>query len=164
MFRILITGGTIDKDYDPIQGTLTFTSSNIRSLLHQSRISLDINFETLMLKDSLFMREADRQAILDKCLHVPEDKILITHGTDTMVETAKILGEKVRDKTIVLTGAMVPASIAGSDALFNLGCALAALQHLPKGIFIVMNGKAFAWDNVAKNKQTGEFAELNQPL
>lgn len=113
-----------------------------------------------MMVDSLYMTDADRKIILENCKKIKEDKILITHGTDTMVETAKILGNSIKDKTIILTGAMVPYKFGSSDGLFNLGSSLAFVQTLPQGVYISINGKYFHWDNVRKNKQTGEFEEI----
>lgn len=159
--KILVTGGTMDKMYDHIKGELTFNSSNVNHMLQQARATLEIEPEVLMLKDSLFMNDSDRKAILEKCVASNEKRILITHGTDTMAETAKVLGENINDKTIVLTGAMVPYSFGNSDALFNIGCALTAVQTLPNGVYIIMNGKIFSWNNVTKNKTAGEFEELS---
>jgi L-asparaginase len=155
--RLLITGGTIDKQYNELNGELIFTQSSVEEMLAQGRAKLDINFETVMLKDSLDMNDDDRQKILAACLSCDESKIVITHGTDTMVETSQILATNVKDKTIVLLGAMVPYTIKNSDALFNLGCAVAAVQTLENGIYITMNGKVFNFDEVIKNKDLGEF-------
>lgn len=158
--KILVTGGTFDKEYNELDGTLFFKETHIDSMLKIGRSKLDVKIRTAMLIDSLDMTDSDRQLILDTCKKSSEDKILITHGTDTMVETAQILGKNIRDKTIVLTGAMVPYTFGSSDGLFNLGCALAFVQSLPNGVYIAMNGKYFIWDNVKKIKETGEFKTI----
>ncbi len=143
--KLLITGGTIDKVYNKL------------SVLERGRVSLDTSPEILFLKDSLDMNGEDRNLILSKCLECDEDNIVITHGTDTMVETAKLLGNKIQDKTIVLFGAMVPYSIDNSDALFNLGVALNAAQTKDSGVYVAMNGRVFDFDKVEKNKSLGIF-------
>ncbi len=158
--RILITGGTIDKEYDPLTGELTFSKSHLSNMLNQVRCKVNFILEEVMLKDSLQMRQEDREEILKKCVHCMENKIIVTHGTDTMVETARVLGGHVTGKTVVLVGAMIPYAFGASDALFNLGCAFAAVQALPQGVYITMNGKIFHWDRVRKNKESGEFEEL----
>jgi L-asparaginase len=158
--KIIITGGTFDKEYDEINGVLYFKDSHIPEMLKLGRCRLEINLRTVMMIDSLEMTEADREIILENCKKSPEDKIVITHGTDTMVETAKILGGNIKDKTIVLTGAMIPYAFGSSDGLFNLGSALSFVQALPPGVYIAMNGKYFAWDNARKNRERGEFEEI----
>ncbi len=155
--RLLITGGTIDKQYNEIDGELIFTQSGIGDMLTQGRARLDISLETVMLKDSLDIDDNDRQQILASCLACDESRIVITHGTDTMVETSQVLAAGIKDKTIVLLGAMVPYQYKNSDALFNLGCAIAAVQTLSNGVYITMNGKVFNYDEVLKNKKLGEF-------
>jgi len=155
--KLLITGGTIDKQYDELTGELIFTQSGVENMLAQGRAKLDISPETIMLKDSLDMDDNDRQQILKACLACDESQIVITHGTDTMVETSQVLAAEINDKTIVLLGAMVPYQFKNSDALFNLGCAVAAVQTLGNGIYITMNGKVFNFDEVLKNKSVGEF-------
>lgn len=155
--KILVTGGTFDKEYNELDGTLFFKETHLDSMLKIGRSKLDVKIRTVMLIDSLDMTDSDRQLILETCKKSSEDKIIITHGTDTMVETAQVLGKNVKDKTIVLTGAMVPYTFGSSDGLFNLGCSLAFVQSLPHGVYIVMNGKHFIWDNVKKIKDTGEF-------
>ena len=155
--RLLITGGTIDKQYNELNGELIFTQSGVEDMLVQGRAKLDIAYETVMLKDSLDMDDSDRQQILESCLACNEPQIVITHGTDTMVETSQVLATKIKDKTIVLLGAMVPYQFKNSDALFNLGCAIAAVQILENGVYITMNGKIFNYDEVIKNKDLGEF-------
>jgi len=158
--KLFITGGTIDKQYNPLNGELVFVKTHLLEMLERAKNKVDIEPEVLMLKDSLYMDDNDRAMILEKCKTAKEEKILITHGTDTMVETAQVLGKGISNKTIVLLGAMVPFSFGQSDALFNLGTAIAAVQILSKGIFIAMNGKIFPWDNVRKNKEIGEFENI----
>ncbi len=155
--KLLITGGTIDKQYNELNGELIFAQSAVEDMLAQGRVKLDILLETVMLKDSLDMDDDDRQQILESCLACDEPQIVITHGTDTMVETSQVLATKIKDKTIVLLGAMVPYQFKNSDALFNLGCAIAAVQTLENGVYITMNGKIFNYDEVIKNKDLGEF-------
>ena len=159
--RIFITGGTFDKEYNELDGKLFFQDTHLPEMLKLGRCNLDVELRTLMMIDSLEMGFKERELIVFQCNHTDEDKIVITHGTDTMAETAKVLAEKVKDRTIVLTGAMIPYKFGSSDGLFNLGSALAFVQTLPHGVYIVMNGKCFNWDNVRKNKQTGQFEELN---
>ena len=158
--RIFITGGTFDKEYNEITGELFFKDTHMTELLRMGRCKLDVQIRTLMMIDSLDMTETDRNLIAENCIKASEDKIIITHGTDTMAQTAKVLAEKVKNKTIVLTGAMIPIKFGSSDGLFNLGSALAFVQTLPHGIYVSMNGRYFNWDNVRKNKQTGAFEEL----
>jgi L-asparaginase len=162
--RVLITGGTIDKAYNPATGELTFAKSHLINMLNQVRCRVKVVLEEIMLKDSLQMRSEDREEILKKCVGCPEDKIIITHGTDTMVETAQVLGKNMKNQTIVLAGAMIPYAFGASDALFNLGCAFAAVQALQQGVYITMNGRIFDWDNVRKNRESGEFEELSKSL
>ena len=159
--RILITGGTIDKEYDPLTGELTFPKSHLSNMLNQVKCKVRFVLEEIMLKDSLQMTSEDRKEILKKCIECLENKIIVTHGTDTMVETAQVLGKHARGKTIVLVGAMIPYAFGASDALFNLGCAFSAVQALFQGVYITMNGKIFTWDNVRKNKESGEFEEIS---
>jgi L-asparaginase len=158
--RILITGGTFDKEYDMIDGNLHFTETHVPGILELGRCTVDYSLRTLMMVDSLEMTEMDRENIKRNCVMCEEDKILITHGTDTITETAKYLASSDLGKTVVLTGAMVPYAFGASDALFNLGSALAFVQALPKGVFIAMNGKYYTWDKVRKNKKTGFFEEI----
>jgi len=158
--RIFITGGTFDKEYDEITGQLFFKDTHMTELLRMGRCKLDVQIRTLMMIDSLDMTETDRELIAENCIKASEDKIVITHGTDTMASTASVLAKKVKHKTIVLTGAMIPIKFGSSDGLFNLGSALAFVQTLPHGIYVSMNGRYFNWDNVRKNKQTGAFEEL----
>jgi L-asparaginase len=158
--RIFITGGTFDKEYNEITGELFFKDTHMTELLRMGRCKLDVQIRTLMMIDSLDMTETDRNLIAENCIKASEDKIVITHGTDTMANTAKVLAEKVKSKTVVLTGAMIPIKFGSSDGLFNLGSALAFVQTLPHGVYVSMNGRYFNWDNVRKNKQTGAFEEL----
>ena len=158
--RIFITGGTFDKEYNELNGTLFFKDTHLPEMLQLGRCKLEVEIQTLMLVDSLDMSEQDRQLIIDHCLSVQEDRILITHGTDTMDQTARALGQAGLNKTIVLTGAMVPYKFGSSDGLFNLGSALAFVQTLPSGVYIAMNGRCFRWDHVKKNRSTGYFEEI----
>ena len=158
--KIFATGGTFDKFYNESDGNLIFKETHLNNMLKDSKSKVDVEIETIMLIDSLYMKDQHRQEILNKCKSCKEDRIVITHGTDTMVETTKLLGEKIKDKTIVLTGSMIPYSFIKSDAHFNLGCAIAFAQTLPKGIYITMHGKIFNYDNVKKNKKTHEFETI----
>ncbi len=158
--RIIITGGTFDKRYDELKGVLTFKDSHLPDIIRQVRITETVELEINQLVDSLEMGDENRKSVLEACARAGEDRIVITHGTDRMVETARVLGPAGLPKTIVLTGAMVPYSVSGSDSLFNLGCAFAAVQLLPHGVWVVMNGRAFAWDKVRKNYEKGVFEEL----
>ena len=159
--RIFITGGTFDKEYNELDGKLFFQDTHLPEMLKLGRCNLDVELRTLMMIDRLEMGVDERELIVFQCNRSDEDKIVITHGTDTMTDTAKVLAEKVKDKTVVLTGAMIPYKFGSSDGLFNLGSALAFVQTLPHGIYIAMNGKIFNWDNVKKNKQTGQFEKLH---
>ena len=155
--RIFITGGTFDKEYDEINGKLFFKDTHMREMLDLGRAKIDVNIRTLMMVDSLEMTAEDRNLVVENCKHAKEEKIIITHGTDTMTETGKMLAEAKIKKTIVLTGAMIPYKFGSSDGLFNLGSALGFVQSLPKGIYIAMNGRCFNYDKVKKNKETGIF-------
>ncbi len=157
--RILITGGTFDKQYDEINGRLSFKESHLPEMLRLGRCRLDLNVRTIMMVDSLDMSEADRQVLAQNCRQCDETRIVVTHGTDTMVETARVLARDVPGKTIVLTGAMIPYAFGSSDGMFNLGSALSFVQVLPPGVYVAMNGMYFAWDRVRKNRQTGVFEE-----
>ena len=158
--RVFVTGGTFDKEYNEITGRLYFKDTHLPEMLVLGRSRLDVRMETLMMIDSLDMTDADRSLIAERCLSSEEDRILITHGTDTMAETAATLASRLSGKTVVLTGAMVPYKFGSSDGLFNLGSALAFVQALTHGGYVAMNGRCFSWDNVRKNRQTGEFEEL----
>tara|TARA_B110000014_G_C19976501_1_gene505617 strand:+ start:365 stop:853 length:489 start_codon:yes stop_codon:yes gene_type:complete len=159
--RILITGGTFDKEYDEIKGRLYFKDTHMREILNLGRSRLAVKIKTLMMVDSLDMTMDDRQLILNNCRKVDENQIVITHGTDTMTETARVLAVANLKKTIVLTGAMIPYKFGSSDGLFNFGGALAFAQSLPQGVYIAMNGKCFDWDKVRKNKKTGVFEKTD---
>jgi len=158
--RIFVTGGTFDKEYDEIEGKLYFRDTHVPEMLALGRSRVQVGLRTLMMIDSLDMTPADRQLILEQCQRAVEDRIIITHGTDTMELTARAIGEAIKDKTIVLTGAMVPYKFGSSDGLFNLGSALAFVQTLPHGVYISMNGRCFSWDNVHKDRRTGWFEEI----
>jgi L-asparaginase len=157
--RIFVTGGTFDKAYNELTGELFFKNSHLPEMLKLGRSNLDVQIRTLMMIDSLRMTDDDRQIILQHSRNAPESRIVITHGTDTMVETAAALARGIADKTIVLTGAMIPYKFGSSDGLFNLGSALAFAQTLPPGVYVAMNGRYFAWNRVRKNRQTGMFEE-----
>ena len=160
--RILITGGTFDKEYDEITGQLYFKNTHMSEILNLGRSRLDVKIKTLMLIDSLDMTDDDRETILDNCISVDEQQIVITHGTDTMTKTCKVLAEANLKKTIVLTGAMIPYKFGSSDGLFNFGGALAFAQALPFGVYVAMNGCYFQWNEVEKNKETGVFEPISR--
>lgn len=160
--RLFVTGGTFDKEYDEIHGTLEFEDTHLPEMLALGRCRVEVNVRTLMMVDSLEMSPADRDVIARNCMDAPEPHIVITHGTDTMVDTARVLAGTVHDKTIVLTGAMIPIAFGSSDGLFNLGGAITAVQVLPPGVYITMNGRIFDWDNVRKNRDTGVFEALDE--
>ena len=155
--RVFITGGTFDKSYDEIEGRLDFKDTHIQEMLRLGRCRVPVEVRTLMMIDSLEMTDADRELILQGCRSAGEERIVITHGTDTMTDTARVLGEARLPKTIVLTGAMVPYAFGSSDGLFNLGSALSFVQALPRGVYVAMNGRCFAWDDVVKNRELGVF-------
>jgi L-asparaginase len=157
--RIFVTGGTFDKTYNELAGELYFKDSHLPEMLRLGRCNLDVEVRTLMMIDSLHMTDDDRQIILQQCRAARESRIVITHGTDTMVETAGVLARGIDDKTIVLTGAMIPYKFGSSDGLFNLGSALAFAQTLPPGVYVAMNGRYFSWDRVRKNRKTGMFED-----
>ena len=158
--RVFITGGTFDKDYDEIHGRLHFHDTHVHEMLRLGRCRIDVAVRTLMMIDSTEMTPADRWLILENCRQAPEERIVITHGTDTVVDTAKVLGEGLSGKTVVLTGAMIPYAFGSSDGLFNLGSALSFAQTLPPGVYIAMNGRCVTWDNVTKNRSAGIFEPL----
>jgi len=158
--RVFVTGGTFDKEYNELNGQLFFQDTHVPEMLRLGRCLLGTEVRTLMMIDSLHMTEDDRQAIVAQCRSARETRIVVTHGTDTMVETAAHLGREIQDKTIVLTGAMIPYKFGSSDGLFNLGSALAFVQTLPHGVYIAMNGRWFAWDRVRKNREKGIFEAL----
>lgn len=159
--RIFVTGGTFDKEYNELTGDLFFKDTHLQEMLRLGRCKLSLNITTLMMIDSLEMNDERRDLIANACILTKEKKILITHGTDTMAITAANLSKKVKGKTIVLTGAMVPYKFGSSDGLFNLGSAMAFVQSLPPGVYVAMNGKIFDGNNVKKNKETGEFEIIN---
>jgi L-asparaginase len=158
--RVFVTGGTFDKKYDELRGTLYFQETHLPEMLRLGRSRVDVSVRTLMMVDSLDMTEQDRDLVVEQCRRADESRIVITHGTDTMVETARALANGVTGKTVVLTGAMVPYAFGSSDGLFNLGSALSYVQTLPHGVYIAMNGRCFAWDNVRKNRDAGVFEPL----
>jgi L-asparaginase len=158
--KIFITGGTFDKEYNELNGSLFFKDTHLPEMLKLGRCKVPVEVRTLMLVDSLEMTDADRQIIVEQCQRCKEERIVVTHGTDTMEETAQVLGKTRMNKTIVLTGAMVPYKFGSSDGLFNLGSALAFAQILPPGVYIAMNGRYFTWDNVKKDRKAGEFEEI----
>ena len=160
MIRIFITGGTFDKTYDEIRGSLAFGDTHLPEMLRLGRSRVEVTVRTLMMVDSLDMTAADRALIVRNCAHCDESMIVITHGTDTMVETARAIAEGVAGKTVVLTGAMIPYAFGSSDGLFNLGSALSFAQVLPPGVYIAMNGQQFTWNAVRKNKETGVFESV----
>lgn len=157
--RIFATGGTFDKEYNERTGALYFQRSHIRDMLKLGRCHLKLQIETLMMIDSLEMTDAGRALILRRCRQASEKYIVITHGTDSMEQTAAVLGKAITNKTIVLTGAMVPYTFGSSDGLFNLGTAVAFVQTLPRGVYVAMNGRYFGWRSVRKNRQLGRFEE-----
>jgi L-asparaginase len=157
MLRLLVTGGTFDKEYDEIGGTLFFKDTHVDEMLRLGRCRVPVAIETVMLLDSLQMTDADRTSIAGRCRACEETRIVITHGTDTMVETAAVLARTVPDKTIVLTGAIIPYAFGSSDGLFNLGSAISFAQVLPAGVWVAMNGTHFAWNDVTKDRAAGVF-------
>ena len=162
--RLFVTGGTFDKEYNELEGSLYFKDSHLPEMLRLGRCKVDVEIRTLMMVDSLEMTEADRHLIVDQCKKTRQHKIVITHGTDTMEVTGRALAEAIKDKTIVLTGAFIPYKFHSSDGLFNLGSAIAFAQTLPHGVYIAMNGRYFHWDNVRKNRRTGQFEEIHHEV
>jgi L-asparaginase len=161
--RLFVTGGTFDKEYNELTGALAFKETHLPEMLRLGRSRIEVTIQTLMMIDSLEMTDANRAAILEQCRQAAEPRILITHGTDTMVETARVLASAFPfggGKTIVLTGAMIPYAFGSSDGLFNLGSALSFVQALAPGVYVAMNGRCFQWDRVRKNRQSGIFEEL----
>lgn len=159
-YCVIATGGTFDKHYDEIAGKLGFGASVLPTVIAQSRIAQPVRLELLPLLDSLDMQDADRLRILDACRRAPEQRIVVIHGTDTMPETARVLGSAGLAKTIVITGAMIPYEVANSDALFNFGMAMGVAQALPAGVYVAMSGQVFDWDNVKKDRSAGVFRSL----
>ncbi len=163
MVQVFVTGGTFDKEYNYLTGELYFKDTHLKEMFDRGRSEVDIDIKTLMMLDSLEMRDEDLAIIVYNVRKTPANHILLTHGTDRMVETARVLADAAMEgKTIVITGAMIPYAFGtSSDGFFNLGSALAFVQVLPPGVYVVMNGRYFPWDNVRKNRQTGTFEELN---
>jgi L-asparaginase len=164
MVRIFVTGGTFDKTYDEIRGQLAFTDTHLPEMLKLGRSRVEVTVRTLMMIDSLEMTDHHRAEIVAGCREADETRILVTHGTDTLIETARALADAlpvIGDKTIVLTGAMVPYAFGSSDGLFNLGSALSFVQVLRPGVYVAMNGRAFEWNRVRKNRETGIFEEIS---
>jgi L-asparaginase len=157
MIRILLTGGTFDKEYDEITGRLYFKETHLPEMLRLGRCRVPVTLETVLLIDSLQMTDDDRRQIVGRCRASDETQIVVTHGTDTMVDTAAVLASADLGKTVVLTGAMIPYAFGSSDGLFNLGSALSFVQVLPAGVYLAMNGTHFTWDNVRKNRTSGIF-------
>jgi L-asparaginase len=157
MIRVFVTGGTFDKTYDEIGGRLAFGDTHLSEMLRLGRSRVEVSVRTLMMVDSLDMTEDDRDLIARNCASCEESRIVVTHGTDTMVETAAAIARRVSDKVVVLTGAMIPYAFGSSDGLFNLGSALSFVQALPPGVYLAMNGQPFLWNEVRKNRQTGAF-------
>ena len=158
--RILVTGGTFDKEYNERTGQLFFKDTHLAEMLQRGRSRVSVSIRTVMMIDSLEMTDADRAIIVQNCVQSEENQIVITHGTDTMTDTAAAIARAVTAKTIVLTGAMIPWAFGSSDGLFNLGSALSFAQVLPAGVYIAMNGKCFPWDRCRKNRERGEFEEI----
>ncbi|HVE13634.1 MAG TPA: asparaginase domain-containing protein [Elusimicrobiota bacterium] len=157
MIRILVTGGTFDKEYQETTGRLSFRRTHVPEMLRLGRARLPVRVSTLMMVDSLQMSAAQRRRVVRACRAAAEKRIVVTHGTDTMAETARALGPRVPGKTVVLTGAMVPYAFGSSDGLFNLGSALSFAQALGPGVYVAMNGTCFPWNDVRKNRAEGVF-------
>ncbi len=164
MIQVFVTGGTFDKEYNFITGELFFKDTHLKEMFERGRCTVDVDIKTLMMVDSLEMTDEDRSIMLHNCRKNPHKSIIITHGTDRIVATAKELAEaNIEGKTIILTGAMIPYAFGtSSDGFFNLGSAMAFSQSLPPGVYVVMNGRYFDWDNVRKNRRTGNFEELGE--
>ncbi|MBS1820176.1 MAG: asparaginase [Acidobacteria bacterium] len=166
MIRVLVTGGTFDKEYNELTGTLFFKDTHVPEMLRLGRSRVEVQVDTLMMMDSLDMTDADRARIVAACGAAPESRLLVTHGTDTMVTTARAIATAedaaLSGKTIVLTGAMVPYAFGSSDGLFNLGSALSFVQALPPGVYVAMNGRCFEWDKVEKDREAGVFRDVRR--
>src|SRR4051794_17557608 len=158
--RILVTGGTFDKEYNERTGELYFKDTHLAEMLRLGRSRVEVTIRTVMMIDSLEMTGTDRALIVQNCLQASEERIVITHGTDTMTDTAAAVAAAINNKTVVLTGAMIPYAFGSSDGLFNLGSALSFVQVLPPGVYLAMNGKCFPWDRCRKNRERGEFEEI----
>jgi L-asparaginase len=163
MIRIFVTGGTFDKTYDEIRGRLSFGDTHLAEMLRLGRSRVEVSIRTLMMIDSLDMTATDREVIVRSCAQCTETRIVVTHGTDTMVATAAAIAAGVTNKTVVLTGALIPYAFGSSDGLFNLGSALSLAQVLPAGVYVAMNGRHFTWDRVRKNPDTGTFEASEAP-
>jgi L-asparaginase len=162
--RILVTGGTFDKKYDELTGRLFFRDTHVPEMLRLGRCRLDVTVETVMMIDSLELDDHGRARIVQRARDSDESAVVVTHGTDTMVQTARAIADaSLSNKTVVLTGAMVPYAFGSSDGLFNLGSALSFVQVLPAGVYIAMNGRHFPWNVVRKNTETGSFELVNTP-
>lgn len=160
--RIIVTGGTFDKQYDAIKGELTFKETHLPAILQQARVTIPVAIEINQLIDSLHMNDEHRQGVLEACRAAPESALVVVHGTDTMAQTAAVVGGAALPKTVVFTGAMIPYSVQGSDALFNLGFALALAGTLAPGTYVAMNGRVFPWDDVRKDIASGRFEEKDK--
>ncbi len=158
--RVLVTGGTFDKEYDELSGRLYFKETHVHEMLRLARCRVDVSVGTLFMMDSLEMTEAHRARVVEACRAAGERRIVVTHGTDTMADTARTLHAAALAKTVVLTGAMVPYAFGSSDGLFNLGSALSFAQVLPAGVYVAMNGRVFPGDRVRKNRETGIFEPI----
>jgi L-asparaginase len=162
--QIFVTGGTFDKEYNELTGTLFFKDTHLPEMLRLGRSRVQVSIQTLLMIDSLDMTDAHRALIVEACRASAASRILVTHGTDTMVETAGALAAALPSsagKTIVLTGAMVPYAFGSSDGMFNLGSALSFVQVLSPGVYLAMNGRCFQWNRVRKNRETGVFEEAD---
>jgi L-asparaginase len=159
--RIFVTGGTFDKEYNELTGELYFQDSHIKEMLRKGRCRVDVQVRTLMMVDSLTLDDDDREMLRVNCARCPDERIVVTHGTDTLEATARCLAAAKIPKTIVLTGAMIPYTFGSSDGLFNLGSALAYAQVLPHGVYVAINGRCFHGDNVRKDRRTGTFETLD---
>jgi len=163
MIKIFITGGTFDKSYDYINGKLFFEKTHLPEMIKRSKCNLDIKVKTIVMKDSLDLSDEDVSKIVNTCKKEQSNNIIITHGTDTMTNTARLIAEqKLSNKTIILTGAMIPYAFgSSSDGFFNLGCALSFVQTLKPGVYITMQGEYFEWNKVKKNSKKGIFERIN---
>ncbi|MDQ3199391.1 MAG: asparaginase [Verrucomicrobiota bacterium] len=158
--RILVTGGTFDKEYNEHTGELFFKDSHLPEMLKRGRCRVPVTIRTVMMVDSLQMSDTDRALVVQNCRQAEEERIVVTHGTDTMTDTAGAIAAADLGKTVVLTGAMIPWAFGSSDGLFNLGSALSFVQTLPAGVYIAMNGECFPWNRCRKNRERGEFEEI----
>jgi L-asparaginase len=157
--RVVVTGGTFDKEYDELSGRLFFKDTHVEEMLRIGRSRVAVEVERLMMMDSLDMTDDDRRRIVERCLACAEERVVVTHGTDTMAETARLLCAAAPPKTVVLTGAMIPYTFGSSDGLFNLGSALSFAQVLPRGVYVAMNGRVFEGARVRKDRAAGVFED-----